>query len=252
MNSVLTYLPRVPSRVVVYMMRLSAFRVLVNSWRNLERRYKGFNRLTFTVSFINNPFHEEDISETAQLIACVFKEIVNEPGLGIINLQTDFATQKKNEWHILSEFRAVCKVSFCKMSDIKGKYMFRFCLLERIRFLSVKTRKSKYRSWLSDMYSNDMTVRKHFLPHTILNTVRQLKRCSVKYCTLMWLNVSVLLKRIGGFSTIKVLKPKHRTSLTGKHLNDCMRVDISTYTPSYIKLAEEVQCQVQLSSGIFS
>jgi hypothetical protein len=47
------------------------------------------------VSFINNPFHEEDISETAQLIACVFKEIVNEPGLGIINLQTDFATKKK-------------------------------------------------------------------------------------------------------------------------------------------------------------
>jgi hypothetical protein len=40
------------------------------------------------------------------------------------------------------------------------------------------------------------------------------------------------------------LKVKDRSSLTDKHLNDCMRVAIAKYIPNYNKLAEEMQCQV--------
>jgi hypothetical protein len=44
-----------------------------------------------------------------------------------------------------------------------------------------------------------------------------------------------------GFPTMKILKSKYRSSLTDKHLNDCMRVALTKYTPNYNKLAEEMQ-----------
>jgi hypothetical protein len=47
-----------------------------------------------------------------------------------------------------------------------------------------------------------------------------------------------------GFSAIKILKSQYRSSLTDKHLNDCMRVTITKCTPNHKKLAEELQCQV--------
>jgi hypothetical protein len=47
-----------------------------------------------------------------------------------------------------------------------------------------------------------------------------------------------------GFSTMKIPKSKYRSSLSDKHLNDCMRVTVTKYTPNYNKLAEEMQCQV--------
>jgi hypothetical protein len=47
-----------------------------------------------------------------------------------------------------------------------------------------------------------------------------------------------------GFSIMKILKSKYRSSITEKHLNDCMRVAITKYTPNYNKLADETQCQV--------
>jgi hypothetical protein len=47
-----------------------------------------------------------------------------------------------------------------------------------------------------------------------------------------------------GFSTMKILKSMYRSPLTDEHLNDCMRVALTKYTPNYNKLAEEMQCQV--------
>jgi len=47
-----------------------------------------------------------------------------------------------------------------------------------------------------------------------------------------------------GFSTLKIPKSKYISSLTDKHINDCVRVAITKYTPNYNKLAEEMQCQV--------
>jgi hypothetical protein len=43
---------------------------------------------------------------------------------------------------------------------------------------------------------------------------------------------------------MKILKSKYRSSLTDKHLNDCMKVAITKYTPNCNKLGEEMQCQV--------
>jgi hypothetical protein len=43
---------------------------------------------------------------------------------------------------------------------------------------------------------------------------------------------------------MKILKSKYRSSVADKHLNDCMRVALTKYTPNYNKLAEEMQCQV--------
>jgi hypothetical protein len=38
-------------------------------------------------------------------------------------------------------------------------------------------------------------------------------------------------------STMKTLKSKYKSSLTYKHLNDCMRVASTKYTTNYNKLA---------------
>jgi hypothetical protein len=46
------------------------------------------------------------------------------------------------------------------------------------------------------------------------------------------------------FSTMKKVKSKYRSSVTEKHLNDCMRVAITKHAPNYNKLAEGMQCQV--------
>uniref|UniRef100_A0A8D0B0Q1 SCAN box domain-containing protein n=1 Tax=Salvator merianae TaxID=96440 RepID=A0A8D0B0Q1_SALMN len=45
------------------------------------------------------------------------------------------------------------------------------------------------------------------------------------------------------FSARKFIKSKNRTRLTAKHLDDCLRVAISSYTPNYGKLADDMQCQ---------
>ncbi|XP_076058573.1 general transcription factor II-I repeat domain-containing protein 2B-like [Oratosquilla oratoria] len=46
-----------------------------------------------------------------------------------------------------------------------------------------------------------------------------------------------------GFSTIKILKSKYRSRLTDSHLNDCMRMAVTNYTPEISKLAEGLQSQ---------
>jgi hypothetical protein len=56
-------------------------------------------------------------------------------------------------------------------------------------------------------------------------------------CLWSWMHVSFLLKRIGVFSSHNT-KPKFRSSLTDKHLSDCMRVPVTKYTPEHNNLAE--------------
>ena len=46
-----------------------------------------------------------------------------------------------------------------------------------------------------------------------------------------------------GFSTMRILKSKYRSRLTDSHLNDCMRMAITNYTPEISKLAEAMQNQ---------
>ena len=46
-----------------------------------------------------------------------------------------------------------------------------------------------------------------------------------------------------GFSTMKILKSKYRSRLTDSHLNDCMRMAVTNYTPEISKLAEGMQSQ---------
>ena len=47
-----------------------------------------------------------------------------------------------------------------------------------------------------------------------------------------------------GFSTMKILKSKYRSRLTDSHLNDCMRMAVTNYTPEISKLAEGMQSQL--------
>ena len=45
------------------------------------------------------------------------------------------------------------------------------------------------------------------------------------------------------FSDMNVIKSKFRTRLTDEHLNDCIRVNLSAYTPAYTSLVDSMQCQ---------
>ena len=45
------------------------------------------------------------------------------------------------------------------------------------------------------------------------------------------------------FSDMNVITSKFRTRLTDEHLNDCIRVNLSAYTPAYTSLVDSMQCQ---------
>ncbi|CAM4592755.1 unnamed protein product [Lepidochelys olivacea] len=45
------------------------------------------------------------------------------------------------------------------------------------------------------------------------------------------------------FSTMSIIKSKYASQLTDAHLDNCLRKGISSSSPSYEKLAEEMQCQ---------
>ncbi|CAL9688304.1 unnamed protein product [Knipowitschia caucasica] len=45
------------------------------------------------------------------------------------------------------------------------------------------------------------------------------------------------------FSDMNAIKSKYRTRLTDQHLNDSIRVNLSSYTPQYSSLVEAMQCQ---------
>ncbi|CAL9684507.1 unnamed protein product [Knipowitschia caucasica] len=45
------------------------------------------------------------------------------------------------------------------------------------------------------------------------------------------------------FSDMNAIKSKYRTRLTDQHLNDAIRVNLSSYTPQYSSLVEAMQCQ---------
>lgn len=46
------------------------------------------------------------------------------------------------------------------------------------------------------------------------------------------------------FSTMKHLKSKYRSRMTDLNLDHCMRTGTSNYEPDFIKLSEEMQCQI--------
>jgi hypothetical protein len=72
----------------------------------------------------------------------VFKENVSELELEIINLQT-VIIENKSEWHRLTEFSAVCTVSYSNTSVIKCECMFWFYLLKQIRVFNNENTKVK-------------------------------------------------------------------------------------------------------------
>jgi hypothetical protein len=73
--------------------------------KEFERRFKDFEHMKFTVSFITYPFQERDVSESAELISSVFKENISELELDIINLQTDLSLKTRvndtNIWNLV-------------------------------------------------------------------------------------------------------------------------------------------------------
>ncbi|CAG9813036.1 unnamed protein product [Phaedon cochleariae] len=44
------------------------------------------------------------------------------------------------------------------------------------------------------------------------------------------------------FSTMNAIKTKHRSRLTDAHLTSCLRIAVTSYTPQYDKLVENMQC----------
>ena len=46
------------------------------------------------------------------------------------------------------------------------------------------------------------------------------------------------------FSDINFIKNKHRTRLTDAHLQDSLKVTVSSYTPDYNTLVNSMQCQL--------
>jgi hypothetical protein len=71
--------------------------------KDFERRFKDFERMKFTVSFITNPYQERDVSESAELTSSVFKGNMSE--LEIINLQRDLPLKTRindtNFWNLV-------------------------------------------------------------------------------------------------------------------------------------------------------
>ena len=45
------------------------------------------------------------------------------------------------------------------------------------------------------------------------------------------------------FSHMRLIKSKQRSTMTDDHLDVCLRVAVSTYTPNYKKLTDNLQCQ---------
>lgn len=45
------------------------------------------------------------------------------------------------------------------------------------------------------------------------------------------------------FSHMKHIKSKYRSTLTDEHLDTCCRLAVTTYSPNYTKLADNMQCQ---------
>ena len=45
------------------------------------------------------------------------------------------------------------------------------------------------------------------------------------------------------FSNMKLIKSKNRNVLTNDHLNDCVRLSVTSYKPNYRFLAEQMQCK---------
>ncbi|KAK9701119.1 hAT family C-terminal dimerization region [Popillia japonica] len=46
------------------------------------------------------------------------------------------------------------------------------------------------------------------------------------------------------FSTMNTIKTKHRSRLTDAHLTSSLRIAVTSYTPQYNKLVENMQCQI--------
>jgi len=97
--------------------------------KEFKTRFKDFEHMKFTVSFITNPFQDRDINESAEFISSVFKENVSELELEIINLQTDLSLKTRlndtNFWNLMPSTQCpILKRVEC---------MFWFYLLERIR-----------------------------------------------------------------------------------------------------------------------
>jgi hypothetical protein len=120
--------------------------------------------------------------------------------------------------------------------------------LSKSGFSTIKILKSKYRSSLADKHLNDC-MRVAFTKYTPnYNKRAEDRQCQVSHSIPVIKGECMFrfYSSESGFSTVKMLKSKYRSSLTDKHLNDCMRVSITKYTPNYNKLAEEMQHQVLL------
>jgi hypothetical protein len=120
---VLTHFPSVQSRAddtfdaSVYILCIDKL------LKDFEIRFKDFEGMKFTVSFITNPFQERDISDSIELISSVFKENVSELEPEIIDLQTDLSLKTRVDvtdfWNLVPSAqcpilkRVSLKVSAC-------------------------------------------------------------------------------------------------------------------------------------------
>jgi hypothetical protein len=94
-KGVLTHFPSVQSRADGTFDASVYIPCIDKLLKEVERIFKDFERMKFTVSFITNQFQERDISESAELISSVFKENVSDLELEIINLQTDLSLKTR-------------------------------------------------------------------------------------------------------------------------------------------------------------
>lgn len=143
-----------------------------------------------TAPVIANPFQQTNISDSTELILSVFNEKKKK-----LTRTWDYSfanspvCENNSEWHKSLQFRATGTVSYSKTSVNWGECMFWFYLFKSIRVFGVKQIQP----------SANVTQ--------LINT---------------YLNWSEL-----GFSIMKTLKLKYRSSSTDKHLNDYMWMAIN-------------------------
>jgi hypothetical protein len=92
---------------------------------------------------------------------------------------------------------------------------------------------------------NDIVLQSYATDANFWNLVDELKfPClrSVAYKVKACFSSTYLCESL--FSTINVIKSKHRSRINDIHLDDCLRAGTSSYTPNFKQLVNDIQCQI--------
>jgi hypothetical protein len=107
----------------------------------------------------------------------------------------------------------------------------------------IQTRAEELELEILDL-KNDVVLKSYATHENIWNLVDREKlhslRCAA-YKITSYFGFTYICESL--FSTMNIIKSKHRSRLADANLADCLRAGTSSYTPKFKTLADEMQCQ---------